>query len=171
MTYGDLHEPIPHPRVLGFMERADGVFTAAENTPGHIATADMVSFVEGTRIDRQDWAKWAPYRAPSYYPGSLEIGKRTSAQTLSLWQDLDSVYGFAYSGLHMEALRKRKEWFKPRVGPAYVAWWVIDDHAPSWDEACSRIEHLHEHGSTPSAFDFRGAFDSEGEAVVLGRPE
>lgn len=90
-------------------------------------------------------------------------------QTLSLWADLESVYGFAYGGLHMEALRKRKAWFKPRIGPTYVAWWVDDGRTPSWDEACTRIEHLHEHGSTPRAFDFRTPFDARGERVTLER--
>jgi hypothetical protein len=168
MTYGELIEPVGGDRVREFHERAPGVFEVAADTPGHLATASTIGWVRGERIDRQDWGDWAPYRVPSYYPGTLENGQRSSAQTLSLWADLANVYGFAYSGRHMEALRKRKAWFKPRVGPTYVAWWVDDDHIPSWDEACGRIEYLHEHGATPHAFDFRTAFDEVGEAVKLG---
>lgn len=169
MTYGELHEPFGHPRIEEFHERTPVVFEVAAGTPGHIATAGRARAASGRSGDRQDDGAWGSYRTPSYHPGSLDPDTRTDAQTLTLWRDLESVYGFAYSGPHLEAMRKRKSWFKPRIGPTYVAWWVTDDHTPSWDEACTRIEHLHEHGPTPYAFDFRTPFDADGRPVSLER--
>lgn len=56
--------------------------------------------------------------------------------TLSLWADLESVFAFAYNGVHAglnaEALKHRKEWFLTPEWPTYVAWWVEDNHEPDW---------------------------------------
>jgi hypothetical protein len=46
-------------------------------------------------------------------------------------------------------LRRRKEWFRKPQWPTYVAWWVSDDHVPTWAEAVERCEHLHDHGASP----------------------
>ncbi|HAI99705.1 MAG TPA: DUF3291 domain-containing protein, partial [Dehalococcoidia bacterium] len=40
-----------------------------------------------------------------------------------------------------------------RMGPAYVVWWVSDDHVPTWEEAWERLEHLNDNGPSPYAFD------------------
>jgi hypothetical protein len=76
--------------------------------------------------------------------------------------DLESVYPFAYQGLHGEALRLRREWFVKPAWPTYVAWWVGDADEPSWEDAFRRMEHLHDHGPTPYAFTFSTPFDAEG---------
>src|SRR5581483_11172581 len=88
-------------------------------------------------------------------------------QTLSLWQDLSSVQAFAYSGAHLEALQKRKEWFRAPQWPTYAAWWVGDDEKPTWDDAMKRVEHLHDHGPTAFAFTFKQPFDAGGNPLVL----
>ena len=86
--------------------------------------------------------------------------------TLSLWNNLDPVYSFAYRGIHLEALQKRKEWFQTPEWPTYVAWWVGDDERPTLEEAARRLEHLHDNGPTPEAFTFKQPFDSEGKPMV-----
>jgi hypothetical protein len=86
-----------------------------------------------------------------------------SAMTISLWKDLESVFAFAYSGLHGEALRLRKEWFvSPPLGPTYTIWWVGDGHEPTWFEARERQWHLHAYGPTPYAFTFHTPFAADG---------
>jgi hypothetical protein len=64
---------------------------------------------------------------------------------------------------------RRKEWFVPATWPSYAAWWVAEGHIPPWEEAIARIEHLHAHGPTPFAFDFRQPFDAAGQPVKLDR--
>ncbi len=168
MTYGELLDTWDRPSVKGFVERIDGVFGAAEAAPGHLISANRsVNYNDAESIDELNWGEWGKYRAPKFYQGNLKLTERTNAQTLSLWVDLESVFNFAYSGLHQEALRKRREWFKPPAYPNYVAWWIADEYTPSWDEACTRLEHLHEHGPTPFAFNFKHAFDAEDKPVTI----
>ena len=84
---------------------------------------------------------------------------------------MDSVFAFAYRGVHAEALRRRKEWFHKPQRPTYAAWWTPDEHLPTWAEAVERQERLHAQGPTPFAFDFRNPFDPEGNPLALRRPE
>jgi hypothetical protein len=51
----------------------------------------------------------------------------------------------------------------------YVAGWVADDATPSWEEAMARLDHLHEHGSSPQAFDFKAPFDAAGNPATIRR--
>jgi hypothetical protein len=90
-------------------------------------------------------------------------------RTLSVWADLESVFAFAYAGVHANALRQRQEWFLQPTWPTYVAWWVPDDHTPDWHEAIARHEHLHDHRPSPYAFDFTQPFGPEGHPCVLNR--
>jgi hypothetical protein len=84
--------------------------------------------------------------------------------TLSIWRDIDAVFAFVYSGLHLEALRQRAAWFEPRRWPSYVAWWIADDEQPTWPDATARLDRLHVDGPSATAFDFHHPFDP------LGRP-
>lgn len=169
MTFGELAASPDDPRLAEFWEAAMGVFADAGAAEGHLATAAAAAGRPGLDEDELDWGPWAPYRVPGFYRGSRERGRWTHVQTLTLWQDLDSVYAFSYSGRHLDAFRRREAWMAPPVAPSYVAWWIGDDHLPSWDEACERLEHLHAHGPTPDAFDFRRAFDAVGSPLAMGR--
>ena len=51
----------------------------------------------------------------------------------------------------------------------YVAWWVDDDHIPTHHKAAERNDHYHRFGPTPAAFDFKQAFDSQGEPIKIDR--
>ena len=75
---------------------------------------------------------WQPFATPRFYVEGEHAG---APATLTVWDDLESVFAFAYYGVHGEALSKRKEWFVPPEWPTYVAWWVDDDHQPDWEEA------------------------------------
>ena len=69
----------------------------------------------------------------------------------------------------MEALKKRSEWFVNPEWPTYVAWWVEDRETPTEEDAASRLEHFHDKGSTPHAFDFKTPFDSAGTSSNMDR--
>ena len=88
-------------------------------------------------------------------------------QTLSVWQDLESIAAFAYSGLHAKALREKftieKKW------PSFVAWWIDNDLVPQFTDGTQRLEHLYDHGATPYAFNLKNCFDAEGKAIQLNR--
>lgn len=92
-----------------------------------------------------------------------------TAATLSLWDDLESVYAFTYAGFHAEVLKKRDDWFVGGDYPAYVAWWIPDDATPTRAEGAVRLEHLHDNGPKPYAFDFKTPFDAEAQPLVMDR--
>lgn len=150
LTFGVFHEPIGHARVQGFLDRAPGVYAAADASTGF----------QGRSIrDYETWKhSWGDIVVPRCYP---QLEHTNYAMTLSLWDDLESVAAFAYKGAHAEALAHRTDWFQSLGLPSYVAWWVDEDRV-SWQDAADRMDHLHEHGSTAQAFNFRNAFDAHG---------
>lgn len=150
-TFAILLEKKGHPQVQGFWDRVDAVFTQARNSEGFIEL---------------DSGRWGDYVSPRFY----DPEKHASAPaTLSLWKDLESVFAFAYKNIHSEALKLREEWVLKPEWPTYAAWWVDDDHFPSREDACKRLEHIHDNGSTPIAFNFKKPFDKDGNPLVIDR--
>ena len=74
---------------------------------------------------------------------------------LTVWDDVESLWNFAYKTEHVDFLRRRAEWFETEIQPTTVLWWVPESHRPTPEEAVERLEHLRAHGSTPHAFSFR----------------
>jgi hypothetical protein len=92
-------------------------------------------------------------------------GKGYPVLTLTVWKSLQSLYRFTYSGKHSQALRNRHRWMEPYQGNhlSYVVWWTENVKDVSWEEAFMRYIYYTQHGSTPFAFDFKQAFDKNGE--------
>jgi len=157
-TLAILREGHGHPRVKGFFDRVAANFAAAEHCDGNI---DRSELIPGTQTHT-----WGEPVAPRFFREGEHGG---APRSLSLWRSLESVFAFAYSHVHAEALTHRKEWFLPPAWPPYVAWWVADGHTPDWHEATVRLEHLHDHGSTAFAFHFKQAFGPDGRPVELDR--
>ncbi|WP_374303407.1 DUF3291 domain-containing protein [Ferrovibrio sp.] len=117
-------------------------------------------------------ASWGEAVYPRFYTGT----DAHSPSTLSLWADLESPLAFTYAGIHAEALSHGRDWFlKPKLPPEkpawppYVLWWVAGDHVPDWREAVTRHEHLHDHGASAWAFDWKTPFDAQGHATQIDR--
>jgi Domain of unknown function (DUF3291) len=111
-------------------------------------------------------ATWGTQVFPAFF---IDTGDGWSPSTLSLWVDIESAMAFSYFGLHAEALKRGHEWFAKPKWPPYAAWWVDQAEVPDWTEAVRRHQHLHDHGSTPTAFNFKQAFDSAGNKMVIDR--
>jgi hypothetical protein len=92
---------------------------------------------------------------------------RWCPSTLSVWKEMESAMALSYFGLHAEALSHGREWFRKPEWPPYAAWWIKDCKFPSWGEAVTRHEHLHDHGPSPFAFTFKTAFDDLGATVKI----
>ncbi len=163
ITFGVLREPAGHPQVQGFFDRSGTVFATAEASHGQI------DYYRGQGDQYRVSAEGSPFGA--YTTGrfvTADLAGREE-QTLSLWADLEAVSAFAYAVPHAEALRHRREWFLKPAWPTYAAWWVADDDWPDWPEANARLEHLHDHGASAIAFDFRSPFDAEDRPTLLDR--
>lgn len=158
MTTGLLHEPFGAPSMQGFEDRTPPTFAVAEKSEGFLARSGY---------EAEDELVWGARETPTVF--GREDYEARGADTLSLWQDLESVFAFAYNGTHAEALSHRKGWFVHGSWPTYVAWWVDDDHTPSWHEACERFDKLHREGPTPDAFDFKQPFGPDGQPTKIDR--
>ena len=159
-SFGILRERKGHPQVQGVFGISPAMFPAARSNPGYIGGRGFVT----------DHSTDAPAGRRDLYPAAVATPEchPPQASTLSLWESLETVYDFAYHGIHAEALRQRKAWFVKPVWPVYAAWWVTDGEGPSWEEAMTRFDHLHQLGSTPYAFDFKAPFDFAGNPTTMG---
>ena len=77
---------------------------------------------------------------------------------LTVWESIDDLKQFAYTGIHLAVFRQRTEWFEKPSAPMTVLWWVSDGHQPDLQEAGDRLRHLRTHGSTDYAFTFARNF-------------
>ena len=171
-TFAVLEEAFRHQHSRGFVDRITGVFESAEQASRFVGRADSA------RHEGQD-AQWGdPLATPRLNARQRDARRDNSpevspddheAATLSLWDDLESVYAFAYYGRHAEALKKREDWFVKPEWSSFVAWWVENGQIPTWEDACSRLELLNEEGSTPHAFDFKTPLDSAGTPWRMDR--
>ena len=168
MTFSILRAPYGDPLVQGFDDRTPGVFAEAERAPGFLRRATASDDFEWKTNHQKDWGLWGPFAVPRFYLGGIAPGHSTQAQTLSIWKDLASVWRFVYRGpLHRAALRDRQEWFGHQAWPIYGAWWVSDEHQATWPEACGCLEHLHDHGPTPTCFTLHRMFNAAGQSVTI----
>jgi Domain of unknown function (DUF3291) len=87
---------------------------------------------------------------------------------LTVWTSVEALAAFAFSGRHVEIMRRRRTWFARPAEATTALWWVPAGHRPSTAEAEDAVRHLRAHGPTPRAFTFRTPFpapDGVREAV------
>jgi hypothetical protein len=77
----------------------------------------------------------------------------------SVWQDIESLFQYAYYSDHAEIYRRRLEFFEPSESANLVLWWIPSGHIPSVDEAEQRLDDLRQRGPTDQAFNFKSRFD------------
>lgn len=88
-----------------------------------------------------------------------EEGKRPVCMitNLTTWATLEDLRRFTYEGGHLEALRRRREWFE-YVPNSNVLWWVDAGERPTIRDGENRLATLHEYGPTMYAFTFKHPF-------------
>lgn len=155
MTVAILSKEWDEPANQGFRDRIETAVKTLEGADGFIAS------------DFDETPVWGEFVSPKA-TDRPEFAARY-AYTLSLWDDLESVFAYSYHAAHGEALRHRNEWFDKGDWPVYVAWWVDDDHIPTHQEAAERNDHYQQFGATPTAFDFKQAFDAHGDPIKIDR--
>ncbi|MBS46141.1 MAG: hypothetical protein CMH83_23790 [Nocardioides sp.] len=84
----------------------------------------------------------------------------------STWDSVDALADYVYRSVHVEFLKRRREWFEHLRDAVTVLWWVPAGHRPTSAECVKRLEHLRAHGATPYAFTFRQRFDPAGSGAA-----
>ena len=139
-----LRAPLTDPLLADFVDLLAPVNAAADAAPGFVWRLGEEDG-NATAIPAFDWD----------VAGSAGI-----ITNMSVWTDLASLSAFVYDEMHVQVLRRRREWFE-RMSEAFSAcWWVPQGHRPSTDEAEERIRHLRAHGPTPTAFTLTRSFPS-----------
>ena len=143
-AFGIFKYPKEYDKISEFYRISIPIFNAAEN---------HIGFIRRVR---------SPDSSPS--PRFFDRKKHYhAATTLTVWADLSSAHDFIYRGLHATILGKGNDWFLlSDCWPNYVLWWIDSNRIPTREDACARIEHLHNYGSTPYAFNFNHPYNEHG---------
>ncbi len=155
-AFGIFEKPAEDPANDGFHMLDDRILALVDRAPGLVGRSGYDT--GGTP------ASWGTQVFPRFYE---EKGDGWSPSTLSLWVDMESAMAFSYFGLHAVALKRGKDWMMRPQWPPYVLWWPPEDHRPDWQEAVERHQGLHDHGPTARAFDFKNAFDPDGNPITV----
>ena len=79
----------------------------------------------------------------------------------TIWESVESLKDYVYSGEHLDFFKRRSLWFAPITDmPAVVMWWTPTGTVPELSVTRAKIEHLRDHGPTQDAFTFAKRFDS-----------
>jgi hypothetical protein len=89
---------------------------------------------------------------------------------MSVWQTLEALRDFVYrNGPHLDAMRRRREWFHKMAEQHMVLWWIPEGHLPGIDEALDRLDLLRRSGPGPLAFTFREAYSPPARQIGRSR--
>ncbi|MFF0473453.1 DUF3291 domain-containing protein [Streptomyces sp. NPDC004284] len=132
-----LRFPLDDPRAAYFVEMLDPVNAAADAAPGFVWR-----LVEDGEADAT---------------GMRPLGEDVIVN-LSVWENQEALWDYAYRSGHLEVMRRRREWFHRHAEAHMVLWWVPAGHVPTVAEALERLADLREHGPSPRAFTFTSAY-------------
>lgn len=127
--------PLTDPQLAYFVENLDRINTLAESSPGFIWRLKDDDINDATTF------------VLSSFPGAIV--------NMSVWDSADALKTFVYETAHLEFLQRKKEWFHKMSVVHQALWFVEADHRPTLEEADARLVHLHKHGETDHAFNFK----------------
>jgi hypothetical protein len=128
------------PALVDFMALLDPVNELADNSPGFV-----------WRMQDEDGNNTA---LRPYDDDRMIVN-------MSTWETIDALWDFVYKTMHIEVMRRRREWFE-RFESTYLAlWWVPAGTIPTIEDAKLRLASLDDHGPTPYAFTFKKRFAPE----------
>jgi len=132
-----LRAPLDSPQLAGFVALLEPVNAIADGSPG---------FVWRLQSDAGDATAYRPFD-----DDRIMIN-------LSVWESLPALWDFVYVSRHLDAMRRRREWFD-RVSDAYVTlWWLRPGQRPTIEDATARLALLEAEGPGARAFTFAEPF-------------
>jgi hypothetical protein len=125
---------IEDPIMLEFVENLDKVNAIAESSEG---------FVWRLKDDTNNATAFNPFQDEQVIIN------------ISVWESIETLENFMYQTLHVEFLKRRKEWFRT-FGKVYTAmWWITKGQFPTIHEAIEKLTHLQDNGPSALVFDFK----------------
>lgn len=80
---------------------------------------------------------------------------------MSVWNSRQSLFEYVYNSVHVEILKRKKEWFHKMKDMHMALWYIPENVNPTPEDAKVRLEYLIENGESPYAFTFRSKFTAE----------
>ncbi len=162
-TFAILKHPAAHPASQAFQEAIPGVIASLPDAPGLLKSSANVFWPDGT--SGSETTEFGSPVLPRFFELSQD---RFGLTTLSAWSDAEAVAGFSFHGIHGEAMTHRNEWFRQEhFWPSSVMWWTNTIDEVTWEEADTKLGHLHENGPSSEAFTFKSLYSSAGEPVRM----
>ncbi|TXS52008.1 DUF3291 domain-containing protein [Streptomyces sp. t39] len=146
LNVATLRHPLDDPRIAPFVDLLDPINAAADGTPGFV---------------------WRLVGEGSDDATALRPAGENVIVNLTVWESQEALWDFTYRSGHLEAVRRRRDWFARHVEAHLVLWWIPVGHIPSVAEALERLAGLRTHGPTPHAFTFTSSY-TPAEAAAHG---
>lgn len=136
--------PLDDPLLAGFVERLDEINALADGAPGFV------------------------WRLQSDSGNATDIMASDDPQlivNMSVWENLDSLFGYVYRSDHLQVMSQRRRWFEKPRGAFMALWWLPAGRLPSLEEGLARLDQLDLKGPSVEAFTFKTPFDPAGRPV------
>ena len=88
---------------------------------------------------------------------------------MSVWENPQALFDYAYRSGHVEILRRRTEWFEKMTTPPLALWWIPAGYTPTVNDAKEKLALIEQHGPTPFAFTFKRQFTVEEMMTVQSK--
>jgi hypothetical protein len=144
--------PLDDPRMAGFVELLTPLNALADGTPGFV---------------------WRLMEDGAPDATGLRPAGENVIVNFSVWETRQALWDYVYRSGHLEALRRRREWFRRHAESHQVLWWIPAGHIPTVEEGLERLQLLRAHGPSPRAFTFRETFtphDAGDDVLAPSRP-
>ena len=106
--------------------------------------------------------------------GALSLrlpGDDKTLVNMSVWKDLDSLFGFVYKTAHAKVMTANRDNFAVIPQQHMVLWWIEDGHIPTIPEAKQKLDGIRANGPSPEAFDFNTPFSQSGQSLSPSFPK
>jgi heme-degrading monooxygenase HmoA len=150
LNVGTLLAPLDDAQIADFADALEPINALADAAPGFV-----------WRLQTEDGDATAVKVAPD----PLFI------INLTVWESLESLAEFVYSGEHRAILRERRRFFQRVTEPIFVLWWIPAGTVPTPAAALARLDRLRAEGPGPEAFTFRHPFPPPGLDTRPPRPD
>ena len=138
LNIAQMKAPLESPEMADFVANLERINALAEAAPG---------FVWRLQGEAGNATAFRPFGADTLV-------------NLSVWRSVESLSDYVFKSLHVEIMKRRKEWFERTPEVTTVLWWVPQGHRPDEHEAMQRLHTLRTLGPSAQAFGFKQYFEA-----------
>ena len=136
LNIAQMKAPMEAPEMADFVANLDRINALAEAAPG---------FVWRLQGEGGNATALRPFGAETLV-------------NLSVWRSVEELSDYVFKSLHVEIMKRRREWFERVPEITTVLWWVPQGHQPDEHEALQKLQTLRTLGPSAQAFGFKQPF-------------